>query len=66
MERHELEESIAALAGALGAIAERLERDFAEREKLIQASNAAVVRIAELEKQLADLVEIVASMRNLQ
>jgi chromosome segregation ATPase len=64
-EDQELKGAIAALAGALGAISERLERDLVEREKLITAINGSTDRIAVLEQQLNNLTKIVASMRDL-
>lgn len=64
-EDQELKQAIAALAGALGAISERLERDLVEREKLIAAINGSTDRIALLEQQLGNLTKIVASMRDL-
>jgi DNA anti-recombination protein RmuC len=66
MDQQEMEESIAALAGALSAISERLERDLAERNKLVQALNGSVQRIATLEKQVGDLVAILKAMRDIQ
>jgi hypothetical protein len=65
MEDQELKEAVAALAGAVGAIGERLERDLAEREKLVEALNRSISRIATLEEQLGNLAKIVASMRDL-
>jgi NADP-dependent 3-hydroxy acid dehydrogenase YdfG len=65
MEDQELKEAVAALAGAVGAIGERLERDLAEREKLVEAFNRSISRIATLEEQLSNLAKIVASMRDL-
>jgi hypothetical protein len=47
--------SSSSVASALGAIGERLERDLAEREALIEAFNRSVARIATLEQQLASL-----------
>lgn len=65
MEDQELKEAVAALAGAVGAIGERLERDLGEREKLVEAINRSISRITTLEEQLGNLAKIVASMREL-
>jgi hypothetical protein len=65
MEQDDLEAAMSAVMRALAAISERLERDLVERDKIVTAFNAAVDRIASLEKRVGELDAILASMRDL-
>ncbi|MDB5407137.1 MAG: hypothetical protein JWL84_2049 [Rhodospirillales bacterium] len=66
MTEDEIETALATAMRGITAIGERLARDLEERDAMLGALQSVAERVAALEGRLADLEQIVRSMRQLQ